>query len=424
VAMTMRSRDVVRRVAVLAYHSSPLEEPGAGDAGGMGVYVREVAAAHAARGIHTDIFTRATSPLGGTVTWSPHVRVVPVAAGPRERLPKEAAPRYIEEFTSNLKAFAVTQRIVYDVVHSHYWQSGLAGLPLRNAWDVPLVHSQHTLGLVKNRHLPSGEPPEPTARIRGEQRVISEADVLIASTDDEWQQLSCLYGAGHDRLETVHPGVDHSTFSPGDTRRARRRLGLAPEEPVLLCVGRIQPLKGLEVALEATRDLIRLLGRGVTLVIAGGPSGGSGERYLGRLHKLATDLGLGTRVRFVGPRPRAQLPDFYRAADALVVCSRTESFGLTALEAQACGVPVVGRPVGGLTDVVRDGLSGWIVRDSRPATFASILADLLADATRRRSFSEAAVVAARGFPWERTAEQLLELYECLVHAAAPEVCTC
>jgi D-inositol-3-phosphate glycosyltransferase len=424
VAMTMRSRDVVRRVAVLAYHSSPLEEPGAGDAGGMGVYVREVAAAHAARGVHTDIFTRATAPLGGTVPWSPHVRVVPVAAGPRERLPKEVAPRYIEEFTSNLKAFAVTQRITYDVVHSHYWQSGLAGLPLRNAWSVPLVHSQHTLGLVKNRYLPPGEPPEPEARIRGEQRVIAEADVLIASTDDEWQQLSCLYGAVHDRLETVHPGVDHSMFRPGDARRARTQLRLAPEEPVLLCVGRIQPLKGLEVALEATRDLIRLIGRDVTLVVAGGPSGPSGERYLERLRKLAMDLGLETRVRFVGPRPRAQLPDFYRAADALLVCSRTESFGLTALEAQACGVPVVGTPVGGLTGVVRDGLSGWIVRDSRPAAFASTLADLLADETRRRSFSEAAVVAARGFPWERTAEQLLELYDCLVHAPAPEVCTC
>jgi D-inositol-3-phosphate glycosyltransferase len=422
--MTMRSSGAVRRVAVLAYHSSPLEEPGTGDAGGMGVYVREVATAHAARGVLTDIFTRATSPLGGTVRWSPHVRVIPVAAGPRERLPKDVVPRYIEEFTSNLKAFAVTQRITYDVVHSHYWQSGLAGLPLRSAWNVPLVHSQHTLALVKNRHLPPGEPPESQARIHGEQRVIREADVLIASTDDEWQQLSCLYGAAHDRLETVHPGVDHATFSPGDAGRARKRLGLEVEEPVLLCVGRIQPLKGLEVALEATRDLMRRLGREVNLVIVGGPSGPSGERYLERLRRLAEDLGLGERARFVGPRPRAQLPDFYRAADALVVCSRTESFGLTALEAQACGVPVVGTPVGGLTDVVRDGLSGWIVRDSRPATFASTLADLLVDATRRRSFSEAAVIATRGFPWERTAEQLLELYDCLVHAPAPEVCTC
>src|SRR5918999_2389452 len=162
--MTMPTRDGVRRVAVLAYHSSPLEEPGAGDAGGMGVYVRAVAAAHAAAGIHTDIFTRATSRLGGTVKVSPRVRVIEIGGGPRQRLPKEVLPQYISEFTSNLKAFAATQHVTYDLLHSHYWQSGLAGLPLRRAWDAPLVHSQHTLALVKNRHLPTGDSPEPEAR--------------------------------------------------------------------------------------------------------------------------------------------------------------------------------------------------------------------------------------------------------------------
>jgi D-inositol-3-phosphate glycosyltransferase len=424
VAMTMPTRDGVRRVAVLAYHSSPLEEPGVGDAGGMGVYVRAVAAAHAAAGIHTDIFTRATSRLGGTVKVSPRVRVIEIGGGPRQRLPKEVLPQYIPEFASNLKAFAATQHITYDVLHSHYWQSGLAGLPLRRAWNASLVHSQHTLGLVKNRHLPAGDSPEPEARIRGEERVIRDADVLIASTDDEWQQLSCLYGAGHDRLKTVHPGVDHSTFKPGDRAAARDRYGLPGDEPVLLCVGRIQPLKGLEVALEATAELIRFLKRDVTLVIVGGPSGAAGERYLQRLRKRAVDLGLQERVRFIGPRPRADLPDFYRAAEALVVCSRYESFGLTALEAQACGVPVVGAAVGGLTHVVRNGVSGWIVGDSRPQAYARTLASLLTDEARHRSFSEAAVVAARGFTWRRTGEELLELYDCLVRASAPEVCTC
>jgi D-inositol-3-phosphate glycosyltransferase len=422
--MTMPARDGVRRVAVLAYHSSPLEEPGAGDAGGMGVYVRAVTAAHAAAGIHTDIFTRATSRLGGTVRLSPKVRVIEVGAGPRQRLPKDVLPNYITEFASNTQAFAATQHISYGVLHSHYWQSGLAGLPLRRAWRAPLVHSQHTLGLVKNRHLPSGDAPEPEARIRGEESVIQAADVLIASTDDEWQQLSCLYGAGHDRLKTVHPGVDHVTFKPGDGGRARDRFALPRDEPVLLCVGRIQALKGLEVALETTAELIRLLERDVTLVIVGGPSGPSGQRYLDRLRKRALDLELGERVRFVGPRPRAELPHLYRAADALVVCSRYESFGLAALEAQACGIPVVGTAVGGLTHVVRNGVSGWIVRDPRAQAYAATLVPLLTDAARHRSFSQAAVVAARSFTWKRTGQQLLELYDCLVRASTPEVCTC
>jgi D-inositol-3-phosphate glycosyltransferase len=413
----------VRRVAVVAYHSSPLDSPGAGDAGGMSVYVREVAAAHSYSGVHTDIFTRSSSG-SGVQSLCEGVRVISIDAGPREPIPKEGLPRYIPEFTAGVKAFSAMQRIAYDVVHSHYWQSGLAALPLRATWSVPLVHSQHTLALVKNRYLAPRDRPDPQARIDGERRVLESADVLIASTDDEWQQLSCLYGAAHDRLKTLHPGVNHRVFRPGDRTAARKRLNLDSEGAVLLWVGRIQPLKGLEVALRAVADLARLRAGDVTLLIVGGPSGPSGERELERLLDLRAELRLENEVRFLGPQAHSRLPDFYNAADALVVCSRSESFGLSALEAHACGLPVVATAVGGLAHVVHNGLSGWLIQEARPSTFAAKLENLLTDHALRRSFSDAAVASARRFSWNRTADELMDLYTCLVESRAPEVCTC
>ncbi len=413
-----------RRVATIAYHSSPLIEPGAGDAGGMTVYVRAVAAEYAARGIYTDIFTRAVGPESRITRVTPGVRVISIAAGPEQPLPKEALPDHVDEFVAGVGAFAALQGTAYDIVHSHYWQSGLAGLALSERWKAPLVHSQHTLGRVKNTFLSPGDAPESARRLAGEDEVIGRADVLIASTDEEWRQLSCFYGAAHDRLKVVYPGVDQARFKPGSRMRARARLGLRPDAAVVLYAGRIQPLKGLDVALGAIAQVADTLEREVLFVIVGGPSGPSGDREVARLQALARDLGLGTRVRFEGPQPHRDLPAYYRAADALVVCSRSESFGLTGLEAHACGIPIVATAVGGLTHVVRDGTSGWLVADATPGAFAAKLQTLLTDDAGRHSFARAAVESARRFTWERTAGELLELYDCLVASRQPELCTC
>lgn len=411
------------RAAVLSYHSSPLVEPGMWDSGGMTIYVRELTMALARRGVETDIFTRATDTGDRVTKLFDGVRVVPIDAGPAERLLKEELPLYLGEFVEGIEWFAAGRQSPYDVVHSHYWLSGLAGDRLARPWSVPLVHSHHTLGLVKNRHLADGDSPEPESRLLGERQVIDQADVLVASTSEEFEQLACLYGAAHDRLKIVHPGVDHAMFSPGPKDQARRVLGL-PEGPIVLYVGRIQKLKGLELAIRSIDQVLPALETPVRFVVVGGPSGPNGDAELARLRALVVELELEDVVQFVGPQPHERLPDFYRAADALVVCSHSESFGLAALEAQACGTPVVATPVGGLSHVVADGESGFLVDTRDPAVFAGRLKTLLADEDLRRAFSHAATRAAARFSWENTADSLHTLYDCLIRERRPEFCTC
>lgn len=411
----------IRRVAVVAYHSSPLHEPGSGDAGGMTVYVRALAHALAMRGVHTDVFTRSSSATERPVFLGPNVRVVPIAAGPREEVAKELLPGYIDEFVDGVRAFATMQRISYDVLHTHYWQSGVAGRSLAKAWSVPLVHSNHTLGRVKNQTLAPGDAPEPDVRIRGEERVIAAADVLIASTDAEYQQLACLYGAAHDKLKVLPPGVDHELFVPGDRAAARAALGWSPDVPVCLYVGRIQPLKGIDLAVRA---LAHLGSSGAQLVVVGGASGAGGQAEEERLRKLAAELEVSGRVTFTGPQPQERLPRFYAASDVVVVCSHSESFGLTALEAQACGRPVVGTPVGGLSHIVGEGESGYLVDDRDPVIFAERISKIIESPDLADAFGRAAHRAARSFTWEATAHSFAELYECLVHERWPELCTC
>lgn len=410
-------------VAVISYHSSPLEEPGSGDAGGMTVYVRSLAEALSARGVTTDVFTRAQGPGRGPVTVSPGVRVIPIPAGPIEPLPKEQLQAHIAEFVSGIRAFSLTQRISYDLIHSHYWQSGLAGTELSRAWDVPLVHSHHTLGRVKNRFLAPGDAPEPVRRLDGEDQIIAAADVLVASTDDELEHLSCLYGASHDRLKRLHPGVDHSVFRPMDRAAARRELGLG-DGAILLFVGRLQRLKGADLALRALEELAPALDREVSLLLVGGASGPAGGSEVVRLQRLARELGIEDRVSFVGPQPHHLLPIYYNASDVVTVCSHSESFGLAALEAHACGIPVVGTPVGGLSHIVRDGRSGYLVSERDPAVFAGRLKTVLSDPELHARFSAEAEETAAGFSWERAASEFIELYECLVREGSPEVCTC
>lgn len=413
-----------RRIAVVAYHSSPLLEPGSGDAGGMTVYVRALARALSQRGFRTDIFTRATDDGPLVVEISPGVRVVSVVAGPRGFVDKETQLEFLDDFVTGVAAFATGQRARYDIVHSHYWQSGLAAKALAKCWNVPLVHSHHTLGKVKNRALAPGDTPEPLSRLSGEADVIGAADVLVASTEQESEQLSFLYGAPSDRVKNLHPGVDHSTFSPGDRARARATLGLHADHTMLLFVGRIQRLKGIDLAIRAMEQLLPALDRPVDLLIVGGASGPGGNGEIARLRELADALEVSGSLRFTGPQPHGRLVDYYRAADALLVCSYSESFGLTALEAHACGTPVIGTAVGGLSHIVADGASGFLLGSRDPAEFAARLKTLLSDGDLRDGFSKCAYERSLMYSWDSTADAFVELYECLLREDFPEVCTC
>ncbi|HYI46289.1 MAG TPA: glycosyltransferase [Actinomycetota bacterium] len=411
----------VARVAVLSYHSSPLIEPGSGDAGGMTVYIRELASALADQGIQTDIFTRATGDLPRVASLAEGIRCMSIEAGPHEDLPKAEQEAFIDQFAIGIRNFAISQRLRYDLVHSHYWQSGLAAVQLSAWWGIPMVHSHHTLGHVKNRWLAPGDDPEPEERLRGESDVIDEAHVLIASTEEESDQLAGLYGAATERLKVLPPGVDHQVFEPGDRGPARAELGLG-DEPILLCVGRIQPLKGMDLAIEA---LARLEGSpAARLLVVGGASGPRGREEAARLRSIANDLGLEGRVDFVGQQPHARLPLYYQAADCLIVSSHSESFGLAALEAQACGLPVVGARVGGLPHFVKDGNTGFLIDDRDASVLAARLKVLLDDPELRAEFGRAARAGSESFSWKKTAEVFLELYECLVREQFPEACTC
>ena len=411
------------RAAIICLHSSPLIEPGSGDSGGMTIYVRELTAALAERGLRTDIFTRSLPGSERIALLNDGVRVVSIDAGPAGA-PKERLGGYIDVFADGVRAFAASQRISYDLIHSHYWHSGVAATRLAKAWNVPHVHSHHTLGRVKNRHLAPGDAPEPRSRLVGEKEVIDSADILVASTDQEWSQLSCLYSAPHDRLKTIHPGVDHALFRPGDRRSARAEIGVDQEEAVMLYVGRIQPLKGLSLAIQAVEELDGALDGPLTFLVVGGASGSAGAGEVERLRRLTRDLGVADRVRFIGPQPHARLPLFYRAADVLVMCSHSESFGLSALEAHASGLPVVATAVGGLGHIVLDGESGYLVEDREPAGFAARLKTLLSDRELQERLSRNAHAAAQAFSWHRTADETLALYECLVQELVPESCTC
>ncbi len=392
------------RIAVLSVHTSPLAQPGTGDAGGMNVYVLQTALQMARRGVEVEIFTRATSssdqPL---VRVAPGVLVRNVVAGPFEGLDKYDLPTQLCAFTAGvLRAEANHEPGYYDIVHSHYWLSGQVGWLARDRWTVPLVHTAHTLAAVKNAALADGDSPEPPLRGVGEQQVVDEADRLVVNTEDEARQLISLHNAEPRRIDVVYPGVDLEMFTPGDRRIARAALGLRADEPVVAFVGRIQPLKAPDVLLRAAAQL-----PGVRVLVAGGPSG-SGLAAPDVLVGLAAELGIADRVTFLPPQSREQLVNVYRAADLVAVPSYSESFGLVAVEAQACGTPVVAAAVGGLPVAVADGVSGALVSSHDPARWADAIAGVL-----RRDHGElsaAAVAHAQRFSWANTVDGLLASY--------------
>ena len=403
------------RVAMVSLHTSPLDQPGTGDAGGMNVYVIELARRLARHGIAVDIFTRATSSVLPPVAEAADgVTVRHVHAGPFEGLSKGELPGQLCVFAREvLRAEAGLPAGHYDVVHSHYWLSGQVGALARDRWGVPLVHSMHTMAKVKNEALAEGDTPEPVARIIGEQQVVEAADMLIANTDLEAKQLINLYDAEPARVEVVHPGVDLAVFRPQDVGEARAGLGLPRDAVVLLFAGRIQPLKAPDVLLRAAAELLAEtpgLRSRLVVPIVGGPSG-TGLEHPESLAQLADELGLTDVVRFVPPVTQAELARWYAAATLVAVPSYNESFGLVAVEAQATGTPVVAAAVGGLTTVVRDGVSGLLVDTHEPRDWAASLRRLIDDPQLVERLGRGAVAHAQDFSWERTAERTLAAYE-------------
>ncbi len=402
------------RVAVLSLHTSPLAQPGTGDAGGMNVYIVQTALRMARRGVAVEIFTRATSSdLPPTVEFADGVLVRHITAGPFEGLDKNDLPGTLCAMAAGvLRTEAEHSPGYYDMVHSHYWLSGQVGWLARQRWGVPLVHTAHTLARVKNLALAKGDTPEPRMRVIGEQQVVDEADLLIANTGVEAQQLLRLYAAEPDQVLTVPPGVDLDRFTPGDRGAARARLGLPEDALVFAFVGRIQPLKAPDVLLRAAAELLRreprLRARLVVLVVGG--ASGSGLEHPTSLADLAVELGITDQVRFLPPQRGEDLATVYRAADAVAVPSHNESFGLVALEAQACGTPVVAAEVGGLPVAVAHHESGLLVPGHEPTRWASALAEIGLDAPLRSRLAAGALAHARRFSWERTTDALLEGY--------------
>ena len=399
-------------MAVLSVHTSPMDQPGTGDSGGMNVYIRAVAERLASAGMEVDLYTRCR---GGQDHDPPPpatgVRVISVKAGPCAPIPKEDLPRFLPEFLGGLIRQVKADGRGYDIVHSHYWLSGWVGRAAKEFWDAPLVASFHTLGKVKNYALARGEQPEPELRMDGEERVIREADRILAPTPSEAGQLVGLYRADPQRIRLVPPGVDHTIFTPRPRLEARRRLHFTGLR-LALYVGRLQAHKGPDVAVRTLAEAVARdpeATEHLQLAIVGGPSGGDGGE-VARLMELATSLGVADRVILFPPQPQARLADFYAAADVVLVPSRSESFGLVALEAEACGTPVVAASVGGLRYVVDEGRTGFLVEGHDPGDHAEPVLRLLRDARLQAELGATGAREALRFTWDVTAREVGSVY--------------
>jgi D-inositol-3-phosphate glycosyltransferase len=407
------------RIATLMVHTSPLDQPGAGDAGGMNIYVVESAERMAAMGVSVDIFTRRHNPdLPDIVELSPNVRVrhlnIGACSATKEELPA-LIPHLSDAFSEVLEGEK------YDVIHSHYWISGKVAMPVAKKFGIPLAHTMHTMARVKNMNLAEGERPEPMIRVQGETQVVAAANALIANTDAEAASLVSLYEACPDNVSVVSPGVDLYTFTAGSGRKAAREaVGLPQDAHILAFVGRIQPHKGPEVLIRAVAEMLNhsphLRPKLITIIMGGASGSGLGE--VERLKDLVSWLNISDVVRFENPVPRAQIPQWYRAADLVCVPSYSESFGLVALEAQACGTPVVATAVGGLRTAVADGISGVLVDGHDPRAWSSVLARLIQEPQRRVLLSMGAIEHASHFGWDATARGTLDIYDRIIATSA------
>ena len=392
-------------------HTSPLAQPGAGDGGGMNVYVRQLAAALARIDVQVDVYTRADDPaLPAVVPVEPGFRVHHIAAGPLGPVAKADLAALVDEFTEGVATRFADHRP--DGIHANYWLSGVAGHALKHRFDLPLGATFHTLARVKGL-----EPADPAGREAAEVAVMGCCDAIVTSCGAEAEEVVDLYGADPERVVVIAPGVDHALFGPGSRAAARRAIAAPDAAPMVLAVGRIQPLKGLDVAVEA----FALLPRDVRLVVVGGPSGPEGAAFLSEVRARARHLGVDDRIRWVPPQPHATLASYYRAADVALVPSRSESFGLVALEAAACGTPVVAAPVGGLRTLVLDGRTG-AVRARTPEAFAEAAGAVLADPAYAASLGRHAAAHAARFTWRGAAQQFISLFRDLADRA-PVLCS-
>jgi D-inositol-3-phosphate glycosyltransferase len=410
------------RIAMISYHTCPLATLGGKDTGGMNVYVRELTRQLGKLGIHVDVFTRSQD------DHVPHVlhelgygnRVVHVPAGPEHPIPKEELAEYVPQFVEGVKYFACEKNIQYDIIHSHYWMSGIAAAALSEAWGgTPIVHMFHTLGEMKNRIARSDAEREGGYRINGERQVLRRADRVIVATIAELTQLRFLYKANASKLVVIPPGVDVCHFYPIPADEAKLYVGLKPNDRMVLYVGRIEPLKGVDTLIQAMSCLQWKEERPVHLAIIGGdpaasPRAMSGE--MARLQKLCDDLSVGQTVVFLGKRDQDKLPYYYSAAELVVMPSHYESFGMVALEAMACGTPVVASEVGGLAYLVRDGETGFTIPDQEPDMLCEKISWLLNDRDLHASMSERAVEYAQDYAWEKISAQIVDVYQDLLES--------
>ena len=407
------------RIAMLSFHTCPLATLGGKETGGMNVYVRDLTRQLGSMGLQVDVFTRSQD------EHVPHVlhdlgygnRVVHVPAGPEIPLPKKQLAGYIPQFVEGIRRFSSEKETRYDLIHSHYWMSGLAADALKADWAAPIVHMFHTLGEMKNRVARSEAEKEGAYRLDGERRVLARADRIVAATLAERAQLEWLYKADARKITVIPPGVDSSRFYPIPVDEAKQFVGVPPEKCLLLYVGRIEPLKGVDTLLHAVALLRKRAAcpkQSVCLSIIGGEPDTSPEvmdAEMARLQMLCSQLGMDDVVVFLGKRSQDTLPYYYSAAQVVVVPSHYESFGMVALEAMACGTPVIASQVGGLAFLVQDGVTGYHVPDDDPEALCEELASLLGDESLRRSLGRNAAEYAQNYAWEKIAKQIVGVYE-------------
>jgi D-inositol-3-phosphate glycosyltransferase len=412
-------------VAMLSYHTCPLATLGGKDTGGMNVYVRDLTLALGRMGTHVDVFTRSQD------EHVPHVlhdlgfgnRVVHVPAGPEHPIPKVELPEHIPQFVEGIEQFAEEKNIHYDLIHSHYWLSGLAGEALSDAWGrTPIVQMFHTLGEMKNRVARSDAEREGAYRLEGERAVLARVDRVIAATPAEQAQLEWLYKTDMRKVSVVPPGVDVSHFYPIPVDEARQFIGLTPQARMILFVGRIEPLKGLDTLIKAVACLrVKDLPEPVHLAVIGGDPDSAPEDMsaeMARIQKMCDDLTVGKMVAFLGKRSQDTLPYYYSAAEAVVMPSHYESFGMVALEAMACGTPVIASQVGGLAFLVQDGVTGYHVPDEDDKALCDKLTALLGDASLRQTLGRNAAQYAQNYAWEKIATQIVEIYSDVIRSSA------
>lgn len=405
------------RIAMLSYHTCPLATLGGKDTGGMNVYVRELTRQLGKMGVHVDVFTRSQD------DHVPHVlhelgygnRVVHIPAGPEHPMSKRELAEYIPQFAEGIKDFAIDKGIQYDIIHSHYWMSGIAAASLSDAWaGAPIVHMFHTLGEMKNRIARTEAEREGAYRIEGEKQVLRRVDRIVVATLAEMTQLRFLYKADSSKMVVIPPGVNVGRFYPIPPDEAKAYIGLKPDDRMILFVGRIEPLKGVDTLIEAMSCLHKKEARSVHLAIIGGDPSASPEKMnveMARLKKLCETLGLDQSVVFLGARDQDKLPYYYSAAEVAVMPSHYESFGMVALEAMACGTPVIASEVGGLAYLVRDGETGFTIPAEEPEMLCEKLSWLLNDEALRRKMSAQAAAYAQDYAWERIAKRIVDVYE-------------